>query len=373
MKKPIYSLEVEAKGTPLSSGSKTVRWINKMKRSLLLVCFLSVSFFPASSPLARASDAETRFPRLSLKLTGGLGFLTGGGGDLETLRTDTQAIFRSLTRITGFESSFDWKSLPASPEMGAELILSLGPHLGLGLGSGYIFGSRSRGAFSYSYSIAQFLQGSGYSEDDQAIYSQDFKFRAVPVRANIYVSNEFGGFTVYGFGGPELYFASIDHVYSLTAALQDKGLSSYAPHTEHDVDSTFTARETVTSRALGFRAGLGFEVRVAGPLSIGMEVFGRILRLSNWNGDGTIDSQTRVRDWMDGFGWYNDTTTTDSLSPSGQWLYTFDFDPSLRYLFTLENLLLENQKTQYSTYFKSRDAVIDLGGVGVLLSVRYRL
>lgn len=166
---------------------------------------------------------------MSLRFMGGLGFPPGGGGDLETLRTDTQALFQSLTEITGFKSSFDWKSLPAAPEMGAELILSLGPHLGLGLGSGYIFGSRSRGAFSYSFSTAQFLQGSGYSQDDHAAYAQDFKFRAVPVRASIHISNEFGGFTVYGYGGAELVFASIDHVYSLVAALQDKGLSSYPP------------------------------------------------------------------------------------------------------------------------------------------------
>lgn len=343
-----------------------------IKKSTVLGGLLSVSLVLAASPLAQASDAETRYPRLSLKVTGGLGFLAGGGGDLETLRTDTQAIFRSLTRISGFASSFDWKSLPASPEMGAELILSLGPHIGLGLGSGYIFGSRSQGAFSYSYKIAQFLQGSGYSQDDHADYTQDFKFKAVPVRANLYISDEFGAFTVYGYGGAELVFASIDHVYSLTAALQDKGLSTYAPHTEHDVDSTLTARETVISRALGARAGLGFEVRVAGPLSIGLEVFGRILRLKDWSGDGTIDSQRRVRDWMDGLGWYNDTPTTESFSPSGKWLYTFDFDPSLRYLYTLENLLLESQKPPSSTYFKSREAVIDLGGVGVLLSVRTR-
>lgn len=112
---------------------------------------------------------------------------------------------------------------------------------------------------------------------------------------------------------------------------------------------------------------------MAGPLSIGMEVFGRILRLKNWTGEGTIEAQTRVRDWMDGLGWYNDKTTTDALSPSGKWLTTFDFDPSLRYLHTLENLLLESPKAPSSTYFKSRDAVIDLGGVGLLLSLRIGL
>jgi len=327
----------------------------------------------AASLVSRAAGVETKLPRLSLKFASGLGLLCSGGGDLETLRTDTQALWSSLVQFRGFESSFDWKRLPAAPEMGAEIILNLSPRFALGLGSGYIFGSRSRGMFSYRHSIAQFLQGSGYSEDDQATYIQDYKSKAVPIRANIYVSEEFGRFTVYGFGGLELVFASIDHDYSMTAALQDKGLSSYAPHTERDVDLTVTTRETVKSHTLGFRAGLGCEVRIAGPFSLGMEVFGRILRLGGWNGNGTLDSRARVRDWVDGAGWTNDTTTEETLSPSGKWLYTFDFDPSLRYLFTMENLILENPNTPYTTYFKSRDAVVDLSGIGVLLSIRYRL
>jgi hypothetical protein len=342
------------------------------KKSIVMGWLLSVSLFLAASPLARAAEAETKYPRLSLKLTGGFGFPAGGGGDLETLRTDTRAIFQSLAPADRFTSSFDWKRLPAAPETGAELILSLNPHLGLGLGSGYIFGSRSQGAFSYSYSVAQYLQGSAYSQDDHAAYTQDFKFRAVPIHADIYLFNEFGAFTVYAYGGAELCFASLDHIYSMTATLQDKGLSTYSPHTEHDVDLTLTARETAKSRALGGRAGLGLEVRLAGPLSLGIEVNGRILRLNDWTGEGTIDGQTRVRDWMDGLGWYNDQTTAASFASSGKWLYTFDFDPSLRYLYTLENLLVESPKPPSSTYFKSRDATIDLGGIGALLSIRYR-
>jgi len=342
-----------------------------MNKNIVLGGLLSVFFFLTVAPLARAAETETRYPRLSLKLTGGFGL--PAGGDLETLRTDTQALFLSLAEADRFTAAFDWNRLPAAPEIGAELILSLGPHLGLGLGSGYLFGSRSQGAFSYTYSIAQFLQGSGYSQDDHASYVQDFNFRAVPVRADIYLFDDFGRFTVYAYGGPELCFASIDHVYSVTAALQDKGLSTYSPHTEHDVDLTLTARETAKSRALGGRAGLGLEVRLAGPLSLGVEVTGRILRLNSWSGEGTIDGQTRVRDWMDGLGWYNDKTTSESFVSSGKWLTTFDFDPSLRYLYTFENLLVDSPKPPSSTYFKSRDATIDLGGVGAYISVRIRL
>ena len=295
----------------------------------------------SAAAIARAAGAETRFPRLGLKITGGFGFLSGGGGDIETLRTDTEAVFRSLAGMTGFKTSFDWKGFAASPEMGAELILNLSPHLGLSVGSGYIFGSKTRGTYSYSYGIAQFLQGSGYSQTDHADYAQEFSFKAVPIRANLYVSSSFEKLGVYAFAGPELVFATIDHLSSVTAALQDKGLSTYSPHTERDVDSTLTARETVTSRALGCRAGLGLEVRVAGPVSLGLEVFGRILRLKGWTGDGTVEGQTRLREWMEGTGWYNDKTTAESLSPAGKWLYAFDYDPSLRNLHTLEKLTVE--------------------------------
>ncbi len=342
-----------------------------MSKNIVLGGLFSVFFFLAVAPLGQAAETETRYPRLSLKLTGGFGI--PAGGDLETLRKDTQALFLSLAGTDHFKAAFDWKRLPAAPEVGAELILSLGPHVGLGLGSGYLFGSRSQGAFSYTYSIAQFLQGSGYSQDDHASYVQDFKFRAVPVRADIYLFNDFGRFTVYAYGGAELCFASLDHIYSMTAALQDKGLSTYAPHTEHDVDLISTVRETARSQALGGRAGLGLEVKLAGPLSLGVEVTGRILRLNTWTGEGTIDGQTRVRDWMDGLGWYNDKTSSESFVSSGKWLYAFDFDPSLRYLYTFENLLVESPKPPSSTYFKSRDATIDLGGVGAQISVHIRL
>jgi hypothetical protein len=159
----------------------------------------------------------------------------------------------------------------------------------------------------------------------------------------------------------------------VTAALQDKGLSTYAPHTEHDVDSTLTARETAKAGALGFRAGLGAEVRIAGPLFLGVDVTDRVLRLRHWTGDGTIEGRTRVRDWMDGLGWYNDSTSSEALAASGKWLYTFDFDPSLRYLVTLENTLTESSRAPSSTYHKSREAVIDLGGIGFAASVRIRL
>jgi hypothetical protein len=355
----------------LVSTAGEVGYNDWMKKRIPLGWLLPVSFFLVSSPLGHASSAETGYPRLSLKLMGGFTSLAGRGGDLETLRLDTQAIFQSLPRIARFSSSFDWTGLPAAPEMGVDLILHLGPHIGLSLGSGYIFGSRSVGTYSYSFSTAQYLQGSGYSQDDHADYEQDFSFRAVPIRAGVYVSADFGSFSVYGSGGAELCFVSIDHVYAVAAALQDKGLSSYSPHTEHDVDSTLTSRETVTSRGLGFRAGLGCEVKVAGPLSVGVEVFGRTLRLKDWTGEGSIDGRTRVRDWMDGLGWYNDSTSTESIVSSGKWLYTFDFEPSLRYLYTLENMVPESPKAPSSTYFRARDAAIDLGGVGVQLSLRY--
>jgi len=39
----------------------------------------------------------------------------------------------------------------------------------------------------------------------------------------------------------------------------------------------------------------------------------------------------------------------------------------------MENLIVDSPKPPSSTYFKSRDATIDLGGVGAYISVRIRL
>jgi len=327
---------------------------------------------PAPGGADSRRPGERPVPGFSLKIFGGPGCLSTGGGDLETLRTSTAALFESVKNISAFSPTFNWPGLALASEFGAELIIPLCDHLGIGLGSGYITGGKSRGRYSYVYSIAQFLQGTGYSVDNRANYAQDFAFHAVPVRINLYVFQPLGRLSIYGYGGAGYYFGSIHHTYSMDAALQTKNLSTYAPQSEHDTDLKTRIDERVHGGAIGFQAGLGIEVGITRRISLGLEAFGRIANLKNWEGDGSVSTETRNRDFVQGVGWYSDQTQSDAFRTAGKWRYVNDYDPSSTLAFFSDNLLVEKSVKQPSVYEKTRDPAIDLSGIGARLSLRYR-
>ena len=99
---------------------------------LRLFVFLSISVaLAAASRPAQAGEGQVG---LRVKLSGGLGFLSDGGGDLETTRVETQAWLSA--HPSPWTGTMTWEGLSSVPDWKAEAILTFGRHFGLGLGLG---------------------------------------------------------------------------------------------------------------------------------------------------------------------------------------------------------------------------------------------
>ncbi|MBN2206363.1 MAG: hypothetical protein JW742_03075, partial [Candidatus Aminicenantes bacterium] len=102
-----------------------------MKRAAKVAALTAVLSAFAAAPGAAAL-------KLSFKLSGGAAMLFDGAGDLDRFRLGEKALADDWARDDFKTASFSWKKLETIPELAGEVIVQVGPRLGLGLGAGFL-------------------------------------------------------------------------------------------------------------------------------------------------------------------------------------------------------------------------------------------
>jgi hypothetical protein len=333
---------------------------------LLILVGWSLVFFPV---LATAAPPEVKKagPSFSIKLSGGAGYALNGGGDLEQARLGRINYYTDLGGEDSYTAILNWKKMSFIPSFGIDLIFYLNPNISIGLGSGYIMAS-SKGDYGYTYKYNGSEWWGSYTYDDKVTYTRDYKINAIPIVFNLYYSMPMGQMNFYAYAGAGLYIGKLTHDYGWDETFLYSDTSSYYLDEKSETTGTLKGTEEVKKNALGFNGGFGLEYNLGSNIALGLEVFGRFVNFSSWDGSYSEKWTERERDWLEGSGWYYDQTTTGDDKGSGKlWYYeSYDSDFGKQY----GQMYVWEEKPSGSSVKVAKEAAINLNAFGIKLSFR---
>jgi opacity protein-like surface antigen len=348
------------------------RRLSKNGLCLSALAIFVFCFVGATRGSGKEYAPSSRGLQLSLKLSGGAGFLLNGGGDLERFRSGRAQFVSDYRQIPGYSSTFDWKRLSFLPDFNAEIILNIGSNFGIGIGIG-IINATFKGNYSFQGSTTQNPWWGTSTETETDKSAQNYKIRAIPITLNLYFSEPLDysqKFNLYSSVGVGYYFAKLTHDFKDDYSYHYEDNSWYYYNEKENYQFNSTAKETSKQNRVGFKAGLGLEMNLTSLISVGFEVFGRFVNFSNWTGDYSDSWTTHDQLWEEQRGWYFDKTSSGSSSEHGN-LFMYDVkDNKLAKNYpaiwiwrsTPEGIAISNVKK----------AAINLNTVGALISLRLR-
>ncbi len=254
-----------AKGTMLPSFEKTGEWFRVVVETgeggLTVVGYVAASDVEVMKAVVRAvgdfwteESGEFRGLGLSVKLSGGAGFLNGGDfarASRGMFLAWADAILAQDVEPYERVENFKLKGL----ELEGELLYRLTPRLSLGLGSGFL-DATGRGALNY-------FVGGGASVrlEVKPIIT------IVPLRLGLTFALPIHRlFNVYAEAGPALYWAKLSH--QMMISLWNYG-------------------QAATGRALGIHGGCGLELVLTSRGCWFVEIQGRYARFNGFSGRKT--------------------------------------------------------------------------------------
>jgi hypothetical protein len=339
----------------------------RLALAIFVFCFVS-SAWGAKEDRTQSSHGL----HLGLKLSGGAGFLFNGAGDLERFRSGRSQFVSDYRQIPGYSSAFDWKKRSVIPDFDAEIIVNLGRHFGIGVGTG-VCRATSKGNYSIQGSTTQNPWWGSFTETETNKFAQSYKIQAIPIFLDLYYSLPLGNsqkFDMYFYGGVGYYFAKLIHDFrnDYTYAYTDNSWFYFNEKENYQFNSA--AKETSKQNKVGFRSGLGLEMNLTSFLSFGFEMFGRLVKFSNWTGDYADSWTTRDQLWQETLGWYYDQTSAGSSGEHGN-LFLYNVK---------DNQLGKNYPAMWiwqsapggSTISGVKKAAINLNTFGALISLRLR-
>ncbi len=332
---------------------------------------LSAGMDMAAGPRDVAGDGQSR---LSLKIGGGAGTMTGRGGDLDNLRLHLEGLYAVWGAETYYATTFDWKPMTYLYEWPVELLFLVKPRLGFGLGSGILMAA-NQGSYTWDYNRAAFLYGSGYADDNLIQTTRDFKIRVIPACLNLYVFQPIGPLSIYSYGGLGYYWGKMTHSSTINYELKREIRVLYAMppiYSKNEEYGNQKTEENIHAGCLGFQGGVGVEISLFRRLSLGLEIFGRHLVFQGWQGSSTTDASAIIKRWDQDHGWYPDTTETESLTREGTLWYSRIDDTLLDK--DVDAFYIEDAEASDSALIgPKREARIDLSSIGIRLTLRIHL
>ncbi|MBN1273228.1 MAG: hypothetical protein JXB26_13255 [Candidatus Aminicenantes bacterium] len=333
----------------------------------LLTAFLII-LTSGTTEAAGPEDMKTSIlSRFSLKIGGGIGFLSGRGGDLDSLRLGLKGLLEVWGAETTYTNTFDWNPMTKNCDFPVELMVSLKPGVSIGLGSGFI-NADNQGSYMWDYYNAAFLYGSGFIDDNNIKTTHDFRFRVIPACVNIYLSQPLGALTVYSFGGIGFYWGKMTHSSTIDYEIKSETfLSYYTPpfHRKREEYGNLTIEENLRKGSLGFQGGVGSEILLFRGLVLGLEIYGRHLVFSRWEGDTTTDYTKLIKTWDYLDGWYPDITETGTITKKGILWFSQIYDPLLGR--DIDAFVVEEAGALTGP---EREARIELSSIGIHLTLR---
>lgn len=345
---------------------------SKILRQLYIAVFIGASFFRLFSGEAGGAQSKAVFVRtgFSLKLSGGMGIFSDGGGDLENLRLTDSVFKKMLADVQGVtKTSVNWKKLSRAPEFDAELIFHLTKNLGIGVGVGYL-DVRSKGNYGYDLFREDVTSTRKDTWEVDNDYNREYKITAIPARLNVHFNFPSGVLNIYAYAGVSYYFAKLTHTFlseEVSTDFEDYLNPIYEDRTWELIWSqTFTeSAKPSRNKALGYQAGLGLELKLISHVALGLEVYGRYADLGRWNGDFKQSSIPRQRLWTPSKGWTDwQTLNQGTVSGSGPLIY---YEDGLYYEIRDGRMHI---RRPWEDWPAPRNARINLSAVGAAVTLR---
>ena len=339
----------------------------KSERGRGLVLIFLVSAIALFATVGRAAEEPQRTrPTIGFKLSGGIGLALNGGGDLETYRQGMIDLYHDVGTIDYFTGVNNWKKMVTIPNFELDLIFHLNERVGIGIGTGYLQAT-SQGDYGFVFDQAGSESWGTYTLSATTSNVEDFKISAIPIRLSLYLTFPSGRWTTYGYAGAGFYLGKFSHKYTYDFKYNYADSSTIYLDEKQEITSSDVSDESAKKNSFGFHGGLGLEYRLGSFLSLGLELFGRFVNFSGWEGDAKMTSSSRQKDWREDSGWYFDQSMTDTQSTKGKLWYYESQDLDLGKYYPQLNMW---GAPSGSTSRNARDAAINLNAFGLAVTVR---
>lgn len=345
----------------------------RKSRKIIIAGFCVISFFGLLAVRSECAQPQTQASQkgFSLKLSGGMGFFLGGGGDLENLRQAKISLYKELANDPAYTKTWaNWKKLSQAPNFDAELIFHLSESFGIGIGAGYLTVS-SKGDYGHNYQTEGSAWFGTFTMEDDITYQRDYKITATPVKLNFYFYFPVGTLNIYAYAGASYYFAKLTHTFVSDATNTVSTYSSIFENTKDEITESDVVTENAKpskNKALGYQGGLGLDIKLMSHAALGLEFYGRVVNFGDWSGDFKETFTQRRREWYESEGWVSDVTTQDNFSESGPLWYYESFSSDLGKYFGQMFVWQDKPEDLYNQ--NARKAKINLNTVGVALTLR---
>jgi hypothetical protein len=337
--------------------------------AVLLVFVISIG---CSTPFAfggsdRGESSSLKKVGLSLKLSGGAGYLGDGLGDLNTYRLGRNAWAERLDQEPGYSSGLDWERPWFVPDLRADVIINVGRHFGFGFGTGFVQG-RSQGVHSVDY-VGQgndWWSGEPYDETDRTTANTTFELTSVPVTLDLYFFQPLkssGTISLLAHAGVGYYFGKLKMSIDGHDETQVEYYGSvYANERESSL------RQNAKDQAWGFQGGLGLEFEISRGISFCSEFFARHVDFKDWRGDIGYTSRSSSKAG-DESGWWEEENSEETASWKGpMWTYYIHdgyYDMNNTYIFIFP------EKPEDSDFRQVRKSAFNLNAFGIALSLKF--
>jgi hypothetical protein len=307
--------------------------------------------------------------KLSFKLSGGAALLLNGAGDLEKFRKGEEAYAADWAEGDAYSSTFSWSKLSLVPEFGGEVILHFTPKLGFGIGVGYVRASKT-GSYTLNYQDSGSYWWGTDTVTETYTITDEFKGSAVPITFNFHFETPLSPkFNLVAYAGLGYYMGKLDSTSGETLNYDYSDSSWYYYNYQRTINATSTTTSNATCNKLGFQGGVGLEMLLTPTISVGVELYGRMVNFNGFNGDANYSSTSHERRWLENIGWYYDQTDTYSDSEKGN-LYYWDWKWSYNNKYYAQLGISQDQPSG-SSVSNVRKAEINLNRFGALVTIRF--
>jgi len=317
---------------------------------------------------------------IKFRVAVGPGFMNGGG-DLEELRNRKEYIMDQYGMLDTADSDFSWKKTRVNSNFEAGVIVNIkqpsSPAVSIGLSTGIINASAKDIAYSESSYTEQPEWWGIRKVADNMDTTGEYQIRAIPILLDFRLSWP-QKISVFGqkispsvYAGIGYYFGKMIHDQTQIYHYNLRAESGRFYDQETDFSRDRDINEEMKAGSLGFRGGLGFEVEVSSLISIGVEIFGRIVNFTNWEGDRTDSWNSTERYYHEINGWAQDVFDSGRTTENGfLWKYN-GVNDILNEQF-MEMRISEN-KPDSSTFFDINKAAINLNTCGFQIAINFSL
>ena len=328
-----------------------------------MVFFLFMGFAALSGSLW--AGVETSF-----RLSGSLGFLQDGAGDIDKARRGIETAIFDIYDGDRYSTNFSWEKPSRTNDFRVELVFRLSRNFGISIGSGYILAKNSG-----SYSIA-YNNGWDYGNNrlgnssENVVYTRNYDVSSIPITFDAYLFLPVGKketFKFFAHAGAGYYFGMLKHTMNMDWTYLSQRTNNGSLEYKNEGTGKDELTEKTTSNSWGYHGGLGLDVRLTRLLSIGAEVYGRHIEFRNWEGSQVVNSEYGSSQWSRWNGEHTSESSDTESAYGKMWTYEVDYSK--------ENdgyaiMAVKDEKPESRYYKNVRWSSVNLNSYGFSVSIK---